>query len=474
MELSRTVLKNTLWLVSAQAMTSALAFAQAVLLVRYLGRESYGVWSVTMAWPAVLFVLTDLGLNSYILREVAADRERLGFYLVNGLLIKAALAAVFVAAVWAASSLLGYEARVIRYIGLAALVQAAACFEMFATALFRALQCFSYESLLGGLKALGLLGVALWVIRSGLGIRELLYGNLLWEAVLLAVCAALLLRHWRPEAVAWLGVTGSLALLRRASPFALLTFVMPIFYQIDIIMLSRLASMEAVGIYSAAYKIVLSLLVIPRAFKNALFPALSHLFRGPREEFAAAFAFACKLMALVGFPLAFLLYFEAGRIIAFLYAERFAASVVPLKVMAFCLLFTYLYSATQAALDSSRNEGRSALVWLAATLLNLAADLLLIPRYGYVGSSFATLLSEATVFAGGYLVLRRRLALGMEGPLLLRVGAVAVATALAVSWLRLHLLIVAGAAALLYAVLVMAAGLVSRQELRSLLARGGR
>ena len=470
--LARSVFKNTAYLVSAQGVTSALAFLQAVVLVRYLGRESYGVWSVALAWPTVFFVLTDLGLGSYVLREVAADRTRLGFYFLNTLAIKVVLAVLFVAAVGAASRLLGYSPQLTHYIWLAALAQAVSGFEALFTALFRAIQRFAYESALQAVKAVGLLAIALGVVYAGLGIRELLYGSLALEVVLVAACAGLLLRHWRPAREPLLGPSGSLQLVRRASPFALLSFVMPVFYQIDIIMLSKLASMEAVGIYSAAYKLVLTPLIVPRSFKNALFPSLSRLFALSQEGFAEAFLFACKVMALAGFPLAFMLFAEAEPIINFLYGGRFPQSVLPLRVMAFCLLFTYLYSATQAALDSSHNEARSALIWLAATLINVGVDLLTIPHYGYVGSSFATLLSEATVFTGGYLVLRRRLGLGMEAGLLARVGGVAALSALAASRLPLHLVAVAASAALIYLGLVAASGLVSRQELRTLLARG--
>jgi O-antigen/teichoic acid export membrane protein len=178
-------------------------------------------------------------------------------------------------------------------------------------------------------------------------------------------------------------------------------------------------------------------------------------------------------MALLGFPLAFLIFAQARPIVGFLYGGRFIESVLPLQVMAFSLLFTYLYSATQAALDSSRNEARSALVWLAATVSNVLVDLVLIPRFGYVGSSFATLLSEATVFTGGYLVLRHRLALRVPFRLLVQVGALAALTALLVSALPVHLLVLAGAAVLVYGVLVLGSGLLSRQELKTLLARGG-
>jgi O-antigen/teichoic acid export membrane protein len=452
--------------------TSALAFVQAILLVRYLGKESYGVWSVAAAWPGVFFVLTDLGLNSYILREVARERSRLGFYFLNALAIKAALGALFLAVVWSASRLLGYEPQVAFYICLAAMVQAAACLEMLFTALFRALERFAYESFVQGAKALGLLAIVVGAIHARLGIREILYGSLIWEAALVGGCLGLLLRHWRPRREKFLGLRGSLALLRRASPFALLTFIMPIFYQIDIVMLSKLASMEAVGIYSAAYKLVLTLMIIPRSFKNALFPTLSRLFGGSRAQFGTAFAFACKVMALAGFPLAFLIFAQADRIVAFLYAERFAESVLPLKIMAFCLLFTYLYSATQAALDASHNEARSALVWLVATLVNLAVDLAVIPRFGYVGSSAATLLSEVIVFAGGYLVLRRRLALGLGGPLLAKVGGVAALSAFLVSRLQANIVVLGAAAALIYPGLVLASGLLSRREIKTLFARG--
>ncbi|MFH0810072.1 MAG: flippase, partial [Pseudomonadota bacterium] len=357
MSLGRAVFRNTLYLISAQGVTSAVAFVQAILLVRYLGKEAYGVWNVAMAWPGIFFVLTDLGLNSYVLREVAADRGTLGYYFINMVAIKVALSAVFVVAVWLAAQACGYEPRVAHYIVLASLAQAAGCFEAMFTALFRAIQRFAYESVVNGVKAVGLLGLALGVIHHGWGVRELLLGSLVWQVVLTLGCFGLLLRHWKkPRWEPLMGLAESLRFIRRASPFALITFILPIFYQIDIVMLSKLADMEAVGIYSAAYKLVMTLMVIPRAFKNALFPTLSRLFQDSREHFAQAFVLACKVMALAGFPLAFLIFAQAEGIVTWLYSGRYGESVQPLRIIAFSLLFTARYSATQAAPDASRNE----------------------------------------------------------------------------------------------------------------------
>ncbi|MFH0810767.1 MAG: polysaccharide biosynthesis C-terminal domain-containing protein, partial [Pseudomonadota bacterium] len=147
-------------------------------------------------------------------------------------------------------------------------------------------------------------------------------------------------------------------------------------------------------------------------------------------------------------------------------------SVLPLRIMAFCLLFTYLYSATQAALDASRNEGGSAVVWLVATVANVVVDFVVIPRYGYVGSSVATLLSEIMVFAGGWLVLRRNLSLGMQVSLLARIGGVAALSVLVVFPLeKTHLLLFGAVAALVYLVLVLVSGLLRPSEVRLLFAR---
>jgi len=218
---------------------------------------------------------------------------------------------------------------------------------------------------------------------------------------------------------------------------------------------------------------VLTLLILPRAFKNALFPTLCRLFRDPtgRERFGDAFRQAAKLMALVGFPLAFLIFSQAGPIVDFLYASKFAEAVAPLRVMGFCLLFTYLYSASQAALDSSHNEGASALVWLAATLINIAVDLVVIPRYGYVGSAMATLISEAVVFIGSYLILRIRLGLRLSLATLAQIAAVSGVTAWVVSILQINVILVGAAAVLLYPGLVWLSGLLSGREIRALLAK---
>lgn len=56
--------------------------------------------------------------------------------------------------------------------------------------------------------------------------------------------------------------------------------------------------------------------------------------------------------------------------------------------------------------------------------------------------------------------------------MLARVGGVAALTALAVSWLGPGLIVVGAAAAFIYPALVLASGLLSRQELKAILARG--
>jgi len=59
----RRFFKNVSYLFTANIISSLILFFQGVLLIRYLGSEQYGVWSISRSLPAMFYVITDLGLK---------------------------------------------------------------------------------------------------------------------------------------------------------------------------------------------------------------------------------------------------------------------------------------------------------------------------------------------------------------------------------------------------------------------------
>jgi O-antigen/teichoic acid export membrane protein len=111
---------------------------------------------------------------------------------------------------------------------------------------------------------------------------------------------------------------------------------------------------------------------------------------------------------MLGWPLTvtiFVLVHPLGRIL-----HLFPQSEPSLRILAFGIVFLFINSAFTAMLFSTNRQGRYAWATALAAAVNVGANLLLIPLYGYLAASATTVLTEAVLSAAGWwLVGRARL-----------------------------------------------------------------
>lgn len=89
------IFRNITYLLTSEVLVRLISLVQVTILVRYLGTNGYGIWSLAGALPSMLLVITDVGLHSLIVREVSQDRKRLGYLFQDMFIIKTLLSAIF-------------------------------------------------------------------------------------------------------------------------------------------------------------------------------------------------------------------------------------------------------------------------------------------------------------------------------------------------------------------------------------------
>lgn len=165
-----------------------------------------------------------------------------------------------------------------------------------------------------------------------------------------------------------------------------------IYYNLDFVMLGFLQGLEAVGLYTAAYKIVMLLLLIPGIILSSYFPSLAKT--GPDRMTLSSYL---STMCLVGAPIGFAGLFFAPWLIEFLYGAVYVGASVPLQILLFNVSVVFLAMAFANPLLAWGKH--RAYFWIVATGAgtNLLLNFLLIPPYGLVGAALATLVSEGVV-----------------------------------------------------------------------------
>ena len=84
----QTIAKNTGALAISNVITSVLGFFLLIYITRYLGEVGFGKYSFALAFTGLFAIVASFGRNSYIIRELAWNKEQTREYLTNVSVIK--------------------------------------------------------------------------------------------------------------------------------------------------------------------------------------------------------------------------------------------------------------------------------------------------------------------------------------------------------------------------------------------------
>ena len=373
-----------------------------VLAARKLSPSNFGLLSLatTLGWMAS--VASDFGLQLYLGRAITqASAPAAVLWPLFAIRVRAAAAAlVLIAAIsWGLAPTGTWIAFVL--VAAAPLITSVAEFLNYA---YRGLGRSELESGLSLAQRLG----ALLLVAVGLMVSPTLLtvGLALTVSALATLASSLAITRKVVEKGRALETQSALrtqAELRAQS--ALRTFqwsrdVAPIgiglvlsalYFRVDVFLLERWSGLEAVAHYSAVFRLVDAMRLMPAAVLTVVLP---RLFGARDPEFARRLAggltaFAV-LVTLVTWPL-------APWLVSVAYGPAYAdaAPILQILLLSFPLL-TLNYSLTHQLIGW--NQPRAyALCCMAALIANLALNAWLIPRTAAIGAAWATLGTEVVV-----------------------------------------------------------------------------
>src|SRR5439155_19136907 len=188
------------------------------------------------------------------------------------------------------------------------------------------------------------------------------------------------------------------AMLAESYPLLLNHILVTIFFKVDVLLLQVIKGSEAVGYYSAAYKWLDGLLIVPSTFTFAVYPALSRFAREKGEGLRAAYDVSVRILLCLGVPIAIGIAFLSGDLILLLGGDAYyPQSAVALLILIWFLPFSYVNGLTQYALIAVHRQRFITAAFILAAGFNLLANLLFIPRYSFYAASAVTVLSEIVV-----------------------------------------------------------------------------
>ncbi len=454
----RTIAKNLLTMGLAQAVSTGLSLVLVILITRFIGDAGYGELSFAMSLAATLTVLTPLGLDQLLIREVARQRDQAAKYLGHALLIQLGLGVLPFAALATVITVSRLPA------GTAALLYLTGgyfvCINLSGTlkSVFRAYEKMEYDALITSARNILTVAAGTAALLLGYGLIAVAGAYLAAALVELAATVYVILRYF---ATPRLGLDP--AFLRRvlpmALPFAVLAFLTVTYTQADVIVLKALRDDATVGWYRAALAVISAFSNIPAILSSAIFPAMARFHVSSREFLYLALQKSAKLLLTLGLPISTGLILLAQPIVSLFYGADFLPAVPSLRLLALFIPLSFLNSVLGVLFSSIDKQHLRLSFYLCSTLARLALDYFLILHLSLTGAAVAVVVSEALLFALNYYVSARQALPLKLGRVLPKPFLASLGMALLVFLLRgMNLLLLVGLAAVCYFALFIALG----------------
>ncbi len=391
------VASNSVLILASEVLDRLLRFVLVIVAARLLGDVDYGKISFAIAFSSLFLILADFGLHQLLIREIAREpgaRERL---LGNGLVIKIGFSGLTALCIFGAAQLTGKPDDVMRAVYVIGATQIVGSLAEYFSTVFQGLQRMKYVAVASLVMSVSntLLGVS--VLLMGHGFLVLAWMYLLSRGLKLVYCVYVARAKFIRIALRFEAPLVKVLLLQGAT-FGILRFFSIMYTNVDSTMLSLMIGDEAVGWYTAAYRLIFAMMVLPVGIMRAVYPALSAHFKNDAEAFQRLVGKAFKLLFWTGTSIATVVMLTADRWIGLLFGSPYLPGVPALQILVWSTAVYFAGTTMTHVTRAAGRQGFTAKVVAASAFLNLGLNFVLIPRFSLVGAAFATLVSELFTF----------------------------------------------------------------------------
>ena len=395
------------------------------LMPRYFTESELGGYFVAIALTNLIAILTELGLQNPLIREMTLHLQQTRHYLGNALIVRVILSIVAYG-IMIVSGISLYPPIIVKMIVFLGLAEIANSLAQLYRCVFRAHEEMKYEALTVIAERGAFLVIGGGAILRGYGLVPVC------QVMLVASCINLILSvgltrirftqfRFQPsrEIVK--------VLMQQALPFAVGNLFNLLYFRVDAIMLSKL-SLEGVDAntwYGLAYTIVNAFTILPGAFMmGAMFPVLSRAWEREKGRFPGVYTFGMRWMVLSGFPLAVGLSTLSPEITAVLFSTYTQDEIIKVSTALQWLSWAggliFVTTAVLAVLRATDKRSAFSVLMGTTALLNICLNLYLIPRFSHIGAAIAMVISEAFLLIFGIGYISRNIIKFRETPLIFR------------------------------------------------------
>lgn len=402
------VFKNFLWLSVSQVGGRIIRATITIYAARALGATQYGVFSYALGLAGFFIFFKNIGVDFVMTRDIAKNpesREKIfstGFWIEIGLLIVTAVLLLFVAPMFSKIS------AAIILLPAVAIMLIADDLRDFFVAFFRGVEKMEWEAIivtLANVSVTALGFIALFYARTPLSLAIAYASASLFVTI---VTAGII--FWRYGIQVITNFTRSLVspILSAAWPIAAAGLPAIFLYNVDIVMLGWWRSASTVGIYAATQKLVGILIMLPQLIAASIFPVFSRLTKQTNsEKLKQLIESALRIIFAFSIPLIIGGVVLGAPLLARIFGAEYATGEYAFVILLLSIIFTFPMLIISNFIFAHNAQRKIVHYAFIAAGTNIVLNILLVPKFGMIGASIATLTSFGFYVGGMYRVARK-------------------------------------------------------------------
>ncbi len=501
MSTARKILGSTISQFFGKLIVGLLSIIVIKLLTGYLTQSQYGDYNFIYDFLAVFGIIADLGLYTVAVREMSKDESKIEILLGNILTIRtfvgiiAMLTAIGVGFFipiympWYATAAIPYG------IAIASVTVLLAILNGTLTSVLQVhyrMRESAIAAIIG--KVISIAYIAYIVLialtqDASTGFYHVIAAGVIGNA------AMLIYTYWYTRRFTHIAYRFDWNIIRdvfiKALPYGLALMLSTIYFRLNTILLYNIKGPEEVAFYSVGMRLIESLTVIALYFMNSVLPVLTQSLEKHDGKHQSIIQNAFDFLAMLGFALA-----AGGLVLAYPlvaivskpeYLSRISEGIygsdIGLQILLFALMFSFINTLFSFVLISVNQQKKLLWINLGAIVMNLALNMLVIPKYGFRGAAVTSVIAECYILAVTFITAKKFLTFDLKLGNLAKIILSSVVMGAAVLFLRdptfsllenKNLLLLIPLGATIFAAMLWLTGVITRARLREVFKKDAR
>jgi len=402
MKTIKKIAKNSIFFMAGNILETLFNLIISFYLARYFGQSGFGKLSFLTVFFFFLGSADNQLIRPILIREMSRGEENVAYVVGNGLIIRGLVSVLAIILFWITIWFLKPTAEIVTLAFFTSI-------GLLITSLISSYETiFQAKLKMGNFIALNLLSkifilVLIYIIAFRKGDLFSFYSLSLIPSIILLLqvkyySGKIIKPKFEIDFRLWKNI------FKESWPLGLTAVFIFFYHRIDQIILFGMKGPREVGLYSAAVRLAEYFTIVPIALMISALPLMSKYYKLSKNDFERVYQLSYKYLLIFIVPVASYFSIFSSNIISSIYGKGFSSSGPALHILIWAEVFVFMGVVNNAILIATNKQILDPFFTGMSAIINIVLNLILIPKYGFMGAAVASLFSYPVGPIMGYFI----------------------------------------------------------------------